>query len=84
LKRRTQLLARVLIGLVAITLIVYVTLDTIYFHIFFTTESAIVGVVYMLIVIVAIFLLLIVQQRERGDLALRSPQKKHNDKLSVE
>ena len=65
MKSHTHLLARVLIGLVAIALIVYVTLDTIYFHVFFTTESAIVGVVYMLIVIVATFLLLFVQQREK-------------------
>jgi hypothetical protein len=54
-----------LIGSVAIALIAYVTLDTIYFHVFFTTENAIVGVVYMLIVIVAMFLLLFVQQREK-------------------
>ena len=65
LKRRIHLLARVLVGLVAISLIAYVTLDTIYFHVFFSAESAVVGVIQMLIVMVAMFLLLFIQQREK-------------------
>jgi len=50
---------------VAIALIAYVTLDTIYFHVFFSAESAVVGSVQSLIVIVAMVLLLFIQQREK-------------------
>jgi len=66
----------VLIVLVAIALIAYVTLDTIYFHVFFSAESAVVGLVQSLIVIVAMVLLLFIQQREKSMQPSSSTQKK--------
>jgi len=64
-----------LIGLVAIALIVYVTLDTIYFHVFFSAESAVVGLVQMLIVMVAMVLLLFIQQRKTDAAFEQYPEK---------
>jgi hypothetical protein len=64
LKRSTYRLARVLIWAAAIILMVYVTLDTIYFHVFFPVGNALVpGVILALILIISIVLLLFVQQR---------------------
>ena len=66
MKRRTQRLAKVLIGSVAIALLAYVTLDTIYFHVFFSGENAVaVPTIQSLIVIVGILLLLFIQRREK-------------------
>jgi len=51
---------------VFIVLLVYVTLDAIYFHVFFSSESAVVvPLVQGLIVMGAMVILLFIQQRER-------------------
>ena len=68
MKRRTERLAKVLTVSVFIVLLVYVTLDAIYFHVFFSSESesaVVVPLVQMLIVMGAMVILLFIQQRER-------------------
>jgi hypothetical protein len=66
LKRSTHRLAKVLIWSVAAVLMVYVTLDTIYFHVFFAVGNALVpGLILSLILIVGIALLLFIQLREK-------------------
>jgi len=63
MKRRNQRLANVLIGSIAIALLAYLTLDTIYFHMFFSAENADVSsIILTLIVIVSVCLAVLIRR----------------------
>jgi len=63
MKKRNQRLANVLIGSIAIALLAYLTLDTIYFHMFFSAENADVSsIILTLIVIVSLWLAVLVRR----------------------
>lgn len=66
MKRRNQRLANVLIGSIAIALLAYLTLDTIYFHVFFSAENAdVASIIPVLIVIVSVCLVLLIQRKAK-------------------
>ena len=66
MKKRSQRLANILIASVALALLVYVTLDTIYFHAFFSAENAdIASIIPVLIVVVSVCLTVLVQRTEK-------------------
>ena len=83
LERRSQRLAKVLIWSVAIALLVYVTLDAIYFHVFFQVGNALFpGLILALIVIISMALLFFIQVREQPMQPSGDTQKEPEDKLS--
>lgn len=82
LKRRTQRFANVLIVSVALALLVYVTLDVIYFHVFFSAENAdVASIIPMLIVVVSLCLVVLVRRTEKPMQPSSITQKA--DKLSL-
>ena len=63
LTKRNQTLVKVFIVSIALALIAYVTLDTLYFHTFFSAENAdIAAMILTMIVIADICLMLLIQQ----------------------
>jgi len=66
LKKRAQRFANVLIVSIAIALLVYVTLDVIYFHVFFSAENAdVASIIPVLIVVVGLCLVILVRRTEK-------------------
>jgi hypothetical protein len=66
LKGLNQRLANVLIGSIGIALLAYVTLDAIYFHVFFSADNAVVvPLIQSLIVIVGTCLAVFVRRTEK-------------------
>jgi len=63
LKKRNQRIATILIVSIALALLVYVTLDVIYFHVFFSAENAdVASIIPPLIVVVSLCLVIFVRR----------------------
>ena len=65
MRKRSQRFAIILIVSVALALLAYVTLDTIYFHMFFSAENAdVASIIPVVIVIVSLCLAIIVRRTD--------------------